>query len=202
MPTPFFFNRTTETKPLMIPLGVLTPYNAQATLHFYASFFSMYLPVTVTGRVADIWRSYVSQRLFWDVGLHFGFIARPLVVQDRNMHSNTADFVSEDHLYTRAKQLVQFLGSWQGRGSSIVARTEELWIALYEREYVELEDVKLIQLWLQSLIDIGYSFPELVDGKAFLSPSYPPPHKEEDDSEECDWSNIHVTLWNPDMHNA
>jgi len=112
MPTPFFFNRTTETRPLMIPLGVLTPYNAQATLHFHdfhASFFSMFLPVTVTGRVTDIWRSYISQRFFWDVGLHFVFIARPLIVQDRNMPSNIADFVSEDHLYTRGKQLVQFL---------------------------------------------------------------------------------------------
>ena len=207
MPIPFFFKRTTETRPLMVPLGVLTPYNAQATLHFQKSFFCLFLPITVTGRVTDIWRSFIAQRLFWDVDLHFGFVARPLVVQDRNTHSNSADFVSEDHIYNRAKQLIKFLGSWKGRGKSIVSRTEELWIALYERHYVELEDVKLIQLWLQSLINIGYSFPELIDRQIYSIPSYPLLYstsitEEDGDNEfkECVWDAKQLTLWTSDYH--
>ena len=38
MPRPFAFKRTDETRPLMIPSGVLTPYNAQATLHFESAY--------------------------------------------------------------------------------------------------------------------------------------------------------------------
>ena len=70
-----------------IPPGIFVPYNAQATLHskevflklgrnendiFISSllisnefdkqaFFALLLPITVHGRVSDIWRSYISQ---------------------------------------------------------------------------------------------------------------------------------------------
>ncbi len=172
MPIPFSFKRTTETKPLMVPTGVLTPYNAQATLHFQPSFYALFLPITVNGRVSDIWRSYFAQRLFWDTGHKFGFVARPLVVQDRNPHSNLGDLEAERGLYQKSKQLVQFLGSWRGNGKTIVERMEELFIALYERQYIEEYDVKVMQLWLQSLIDAGYRFPEVKD-TPFTVPKFP-----------------------------
>ena len=38
-------------------------YNAQATLHLQPALWSLVLPVTVHGRVSDIWRGYVTQRL-------------------------------------------------------------------------------------------------------------------------------------------
>ena len=163
MPIPFFFNRPKEDKHLMVPKGTLTPYNAQATLHFRAGFFGLFLPITVSGRVTDIWRSFIAQRLFWDVGLQIGFIARPIVVQDRNVHTNIADLAAEWDLYVKGKQLMTFLENWKGKGRTIVERTEELWIALYERQFIELQDVEIVQMWLQSLIDIGYDFPDLVD---------------------------------------
>ena len=145
-PVPLWFKRNQETKPLLVPTRVLTPYNAQATLHFQPSFFGLYLPLSVSGRVTDIWRSFFAQRLFWDAGLQIGFVARPLVVQDRNVHSNVADFEAEIDIYLKCKELIKFLGSWQGSGQSMVERTEELWIALYERMYIDLSDVELIQL--------------------------------------------------------
>ncbi len=37
MPMPFSFRQIHETKPLLIPTGVLTPYNVQPTLHFRAA---------------------------------------------------------------------------------------------------------------------------------------------------------------------
>ena len=173
---PFWFKRTKETRHLMVPTGVMTPYNAQATLHFSSGFFGLFLPVTVNSRVSDIWRSYFTQRLFWDVGIKLGFAARPLVVQDRNGHSYTKDLSGESDLYLRGKELVKFLGQWKGQGRTIVERTEELWIALYEREYIEEADVKLVQQWLQFLIDVGYKFPLLKEKQNRLSiPSFPLP---------------------------
>ena len=177
-PIPFWFNRSKEHRPLIIPTGVFTPYNAQATLHFLSGFFGLFLPVTVNSRVSDIWRSYFAQRLFWDIGAKIGFASRPLVVQDRNGHSHIKDFEGENDLYMKSKQLIMFLGQWKGRGATIVERTEELWIALYEREYIEKNDVMLVQLWLQFLVDIGYKFPGVKEKPSGMSaPTFPPPLK-------------------------
>ena len=61
MPLPFDFPRRGNTSPLMVPIGSYAPYNAQATLHKYSSLWSLLLPVTVHGRVSDIWRGYFAQ---------------------------------------------------------------------------------------------------------------------------------------------
>ena len=161
MPRPFAFIRTDETRPLMIPSGVLTPYNAQATLHFESAFWALLLPITVHGRVSDIWRSYLAQRLFWDCDLQVGFTARPLVVHERTEHSDLGDLDAERDLYMKSEHLVKFLGSWKATGTTLAERIEELWIALYERQYIELKDVELVQHWLQSLFQVGYTFPSL-----------------------------------------
>ena len=46
--------------------------------------------VQVHGRVSDIWRSYIVQRLLWDVGYSVAF-SPPLVVQNRGPHNYLAD---------------------------------------------------------------------------------------------------------------
>ena len=62
--TPFVFKRNAQRSIIKVPQTQVTPYNAQATLHFYNSFWALYLPVTVAGRVSDIWRSYFSQESY------------------------------------------------------------------------------------------------------------------------------------------
>jgi hypothetical protein len=39
---------------------------------------------------------------------------------------------------------------------------ERLYADLYERSYIELEDVKAVQGWLQALTDVGYEFPAVI----------------------------------------
>jgi len=63
----------------------VVPYNAQATIHFYDAFWALLLPVSVAGRVSDIWRSYIAQALFKRLDLSLGFLPRPIVVQERNI---------------------------------------------------------------------------------------------------------------------
>ena len=41
--------------------------------------------------------------------------------------------------------IVKFLGRWQGKGKPRIERVEELWVALYEHQYIEFEDVILLQ---------------------------------------------------------
>ena len=55
-------------------------YNAQATLHLQPALWSLMLPVTVHGRVSDIWRGYVTQRLLRLIDLRVVF-APSLVIQ-------------------------------------------------------------------------------------------------------------------------
>lgn len=198
-PRPFAFKKTDETKPLMIPTGVLTPYNAQATIHFKSSFWALLLPITVHGRVSDIWRSYFAQRLFWDCGLQIGFTERPLVVHDRSEHSNLGDLDAERDLYMKSEHLVKFLGSWKGKSKTLVKRIEELWIALYEHQYIELQDVKLVQYWLESLLQVGYTFPELSTECASV-PLYPQPVKKEIVLDAHCRASGSLTFWTADLY--
>ena len=151
---------------LKIPPDTMTPYNAQATLFFEAGFWSLYLPITVVGRVSDIWRSYFAQALFKRIGVELGFLPRPVVVQDRNPHSYLADFDAEIPLYEKSSVLVSYLLNNYVRNDTLSTESfieilENLWIDLYEREYIEIEDVKNMQLWIKTLIKIGYQFPKI-----------------------------------------
>ena len=146
--------------PLLVPAHAYAPYNAQATLHFYPALWSLLLPVTVHGRVSDIWRGYLAQKLFRDVGLQLLF-SPPLVRQDRNAHNYIGDLESESPLYARAHVLVAQLNELQLQNSirNFPGRMEELWIWAYEHGYLEKEDVTLCQAWIQSLMVVGYTFP-------------------------------------------
>ena len=96
-PLPVTFS---EGDPVGLPVGTMCPYNAQATLHFAKAFWGMLLPVTIHGRVSDIWRSYITQRILWDIGGRIVF-RRPWVIQYRNAHNYLADFDSEYDLYRK-----------------------------------------------------------------------------------------------------
>ena len=155
------FKMTNKTRLVITPDGMFTPYNAQATLHNYPAFWALLLPVTVSGRVSDIWRSYLAQRLFRDVGLHLGFFARPLVVHDRSSHSLIGDLKAEQDLYEKTEKLIEFLNAWDSEAIDLVVRMEELWIEAYERAFINIGDVFLLQQWLLALQEIGYEFPEV-----------------------------------------
>lgn len=169
MPLPFYFEKK-EMTPVMVPPYTLTPYNKQATLHFEVGFWALYLPNTIDGELSDIWRSYIGQRLFWEADLRVGFIGRPLVVQDRNIHI-TVDKTAIKDGSDKIRQFITFLGSWRGQGNTLFERIEQLWLALFENKFVGHEDVKLVQLWLQNLMKTGYKFPEL-SNTAIPNPVY------------------------------
>jgi hypothetical protein len=146
---------------VVLPQGTFSPLNAQATMFLQPALWSLLLPITVHGRVSDIWRSYFAQRLLWDIGLAVGFIS-PRVVQERNPHNFLADMDAEHDLYMRSLAMVQFLREWKGRSPSLPDRMEELAIALYERGYWEIRDVELMQQWIIALWRAGYHFPPVI----------------------------------------
>lgn len=149
------------TKFLVVPDKAYTPYNAQATLHFYNSFWSMMLPVTVHGRVSDIWRGYIYQRVARDLGLKLIF-STSLVKQFRNTHNYLADFNSEYDLYFKSERLVEQLDEWILTADSLPGRIEQMYVLMYEHGYMGERDVVLCQIWLQALAKAGYIFPTLL----------------------------------------
>ena len=117
--------------------------------------------MSVHGRVSDIWRSYMWQRLMWQSEQVMAFSA-PLIKQVRNVHTYLADFQAELPLYERAGELVALLNRLHLRAPHLPGQVEELVIALYEHGILELADVKLTQAFLADLLAVGYEFPPLM----------------------------------------
>lgn len=138
--------------------GTLMPFNAQATIHARDALWLTLLPHSVHGRVADIWRSYISQALMWQVGLRAAF-ALPWVHQERTAHEYLADAEAEQPLYYQATALVRILREWKPRTTSAPAQMEELYVELYERGFIGSNDISLAQTWLRDLTRVGYRFP-------------------------------------------
>jgi len=147
-----------------LPAGTMMPYNAQACLHLYDALWGMLLPSTVHGRVADIWRGYMAQRLMWNLDLTLAF-STPWVAQYRNQHEALADFAAEQPLYRQSGELVSALRNWTPATRTLPGQIEELYIHLYELEILEDRDVRLVQAWLADLVSVGYAFPKPVRDK-------------------------------------
>jgi STELLO glycosyltransferases len=163
---PVEFDIDTNPYPVVVPTGMFSPMNAQAALFDRQAAWSLFLPTTVHGRVSDIWRSYIAQALFQHMGLQVAFAGSPLVAQYRNAHDYLADYMAEEPLYERAGALVEYLSSWEytnvdkkGGVPTTQGAMEQLYIDLYEHEIVELDDVVLVQEWIDVLNSIGYEFP-------------------------------------------
>lgn len=70
-----------------------------------------------------------------------------------------ADFDSEDDLYKKSSMLVSQLLEWQPTTNTLPGMMEELWVYLYERGYIMIQDVYLLQKWIDALGTVGYMFP-------------------------------------------
>jgi hypothetical protein len=168
-PLPILFRQPTNKKPilseisthgaLLVPINTFAPYNAQATVHTYKSLWALLLLLTVPGRVSDIWRAYFAQAIFRHIGLSVVMLP-PSVQQERNEHNYLADMQAELDLYFKSGKLLEFLNDWNATTAQTVPeQMEGLWIELYERGYIELEDVVMMQRWLSALVEIDYVFP-------------------------------------------
>jgi len=168
---PLNFDRSDTTRTLILPKRTMSPYNAQATLHYHNALWTLMLPISVHGRVADILRSYIMQRLLWDAGIQIAFDG-PWVRQERNVHNYLADFDSEQPLYLRTEKLVEFLLSWKSSKATLPERIIDLYVEMYERGYIDAVDVDLIQYWLAELLNSGYIFPTIASRTTLIVRTY------------------------------
>jgi len=153
---PLYFK---TNKRVVLPLGTYSSYNAQATLHY--ALWGTLLPVSVHGRVSDIWRSYIMQRLMHDLGLHVAFVS-PFVNQIRNAHNYLGDYMSERPLYEKTEELIRILKEWSSTSKMFEQRMIELFVELYEYGFIQRSDVLLVQAWIQTLKQMQYTFPSII----------------------------------------
>jgi hypothetical protein len=118
-------------------LTAMAPFNAQATIFTEESFGSMLLPITVHGRVSDIWRGYMASAT---ISCSLAFAA-PWVTQVRNSHDYLADFEAELPLYQQATAFVDFLAGM--RYGTVYAVMKDA----YQYGLVEEADLDLSVAW-------------------------------------------------------
>ncbi len=81
---------------------------------------------------------------------------------NRALNSNhDSDFNNQTDLHNRSGILVNFLRAWKPSSRDFMSMIEELWVALYERNFIERQDIVLIRHWLQALVTVGYTFPKV-----------------------------------------
>lgn len=160
---PFNFKGLSRNHALFLtPLNSYTPWNAQATLfRSKNAMWCAYLPISVHGRVSDIWRSLIAQRIFRETCTRTTFMTEATVRQNRNPHSYLADFDAEQDLYYKSGKLIEFLNRWQPPSVDLATSLKQLYVELFERDFVGRRDVEMIQLWLVELKLMKYEFPVL-----------------------------------------
>ncbi|ESP02994.1 hypothetical protein LOTGIDRAFT_230450 [Lottia gigantea] len=151
-----------EAPPVIVPPGVLAPYNSQNTFFLYDALWSLVIPQTVTFRVCDIWRGYWAQRLLWEIGASVGFFG-PNAFQKRNSHSYVVDAIDEEYLYFKTHDLFDALLAWKCDESysffkCVISLTEHM----RDKEFWKNGDVDLIKAWIVDLQKIGYKEPQRV----------------------------------------
>lgn len=157
-----------------IPNHLYIPFNAQMTIWDYRSHLFLYLPITVHGRVSDIWRSYFAETIMDTLAINdvtnWKLLYCPVLVnQYRNSHNYLADFQSELPLYLQTHELLKFLHKFANEydinkasnGKSVDINNVnigqillDLYISLYEYNVLKIDDVKGIYSWINDIVNI------------------------------------------------
>ncbi|CAF3330409.1 unnamed protein product, partial [Rotaria sp. Silwood2] len=149
-----------EQTPIALEPFTFSPYNTQNTITHYEAFWGLFLPVTTTFRVCDIWRSFWVQRLLWDIGGRLVF-AGPTVKQKRNAHSYLNDMKEEQQMYQESGQFVRFLATWNSSSTSLFERIRSLAHDIVHAGFWNRAEENYLNTWLQDLHRIGYRPPPL-----------------------------------------
>jgi len=95
------------------PPEVYVPVNARGTVITEEALWSLILPSTIPPHVADIWRGYITQKIFQyadlTVAVHEPFLRRSMA----NFNSARRQLNGESHILLRTEALIDFLSKWK-----------------------------------------------------------------------------------------
>jgi hypothetical protein len=185
------FNFLQKRKLLTVPVETFVPWNAQATLFAPDAYWSLLLPTSVHGRVSDIWRSYIGERLFWEFNLSLAF-ASSFVKQFRNPHSYFKDYFHEKPLYENASNLLDHLAQIKLSSDMQDNFLQQFYRSVIQQGFLGKQDLSLVVGWIRDLAKISYTWPgvgshkpqsfamekeKIKDGRKTKQPWQKPAHK-------------------------
>lgn len=138
---------------ISVGLDMVVPTNAQATIFFQHTFWALFLPASVHGRVTDIWRAYITQSLYHRTGLYTIF-RNCDVRHDRSAHDFMKDFGAEVPLFKRSGPLVDFLNALEPPARITATVIFERWKLMYEYGIIERSDVVFVEAYLNDLANL------------------------------------------------
>lgn len=132
--------------------GTWCPFNSQNTTWFGPAFPLLYLPAYCSFRMTDIWRSFVTQRIAWELGWSILF-HESTVYQERNQHNLMRDFADEVPGYLHNRRIAEKLAglSLQGKVDAIGADLLTCYEALVGMDVIGTAEMPLLEAWLQDM---------------------------------------------------
>jgi hypothetical protein len=133
-----------------LPKQAYCPFNSQDTFWFEDAFALMFLPTTVEFRFTDILRGYIAQPILWAVNSHLGFLG-PNTIQERNEHNLMTDFRDEIRMFDKTKEIVDCIENAIEDRTHVQSNMMLVYHALYEKGFVQKQDVELLYKWLETI---------------------------------------------------
>lgn len=133
-----------------------TPFNSQATTWPRELIPLMYLPISCSFRMTDIWRSFVAQRLLPGLGASL-IVSSAKVSQIRNAHDLLADFAQEVPGYLEADRFRSILENTPTLGgfSNVSRDLKSLYTALISAGFLSRDEMSVLDAWLQDVQLLG-----------------------------------------------
>ena len=146
-----------DLSPMLVPKSSITPFNSQATTWHRSVFPLMYLPITCSFRMTDIWRSFVAQRLLKSTELNIVFLGAE-VFQERNPHDLIKDFEDEIEGYLGNERLrivlenTPIIGGFKNFTSDLIT----VYLALVEAGFLKPLEIDSLHAWIHDLRSAGW----------------------------------------------
>ena len=117
----------------------------------------MYLPVTCTFRMTDIWRSFIVQRILRDTDFKLIFEG-PRVHQDRNQHNLMKDFEEEVPGYLGNEKICHLLDGVRllGGENNFLKDLVSIYSKLIEESFLVQEEMVHLNNWIADLFRAGW----------------------------------------------
>lgn len=139
---PFNFTKAQEFDVVLDKYSVC-PFNTQNTFWTDpATFYAMYLPVTVTFRYTDILHGFVALYQLWKQNKTIKF-TYPTAVQERNVHDLNKDYESEVPMYETAEEVIRLLN--ENKDATI----QEMYAVLAKHNIVTETELDVLNEWMR-----------------------------------------------------
>jgi hypothetical protein len=136
---------------LIMGRNVFCAFNSQNTLWLDSVLFPLlYLPSTVSFRFTDILRGYVAQAVINASSKNWGFY-QATAYQERNVHNLMNDFRSEVSMYSNMDEIFHIIYDSCEIKHSISDNLFNCYSELYKNDYVEENELKILNSWLADL---------------------------------------------------